>query len=260
MNDACDYLVLGTGNLAMIQLIQGETDAALKTCAGNVARALSLESDPFICQATGASAVWVCIETNNLDLAEHYTALWLERSVKPALEIWHLMAEGMQGIIKSQRGEHEEAVGALTTTLNVLRQTWGVSFRNIVLRYLALSLMATGHPVRALSALDEAIDYASRSKEAWSLSLLIAMRAEANLRLDQSATAIAVEQFQKALDLAESQGARLWTARVNDIIRECCDHFQEFAKVWNISKGASLAVPLQGADLRHNPREFVTAS
>jgi predicted ATPase/DNA-binding winged helix-turn-helix (wHTH) protein len=260
MNDACDYLVLATGNLAMIQLVRGETDAALETCAANVARALSLESDPFICQATGASAVWVCLETNNLDLAEHYTALWLERSTKPALEIWHLMAEGMRGIIKSQRGEHGEAVGALTTTLNALRQTWGVSFRNIVLRYLANSLMATGNPERALTALNEAIDYACRSKEAWSLSLLIAMRAEARLRHDESATRIVVEEFQRALDLAESQGARLWTTRTNDIIRQCCAHFPEFAKAWTNDKGASLSVPLRGTDQRQNPREFVNSS
>lgn len=233
MNDACDYLVLANGNLAMIQLVRGDTDAALKTCAENVARALSLESDPFICQATGASAVWVSSETNNLDLAEYYTALWLERSVKPALEIWHLMAEGMQAILKSLRGEHEEAVSALTATLNSLRMTWGISFRNIVLRYLARSLMATGQPERALTALDEAIDYATRSKEAWSLALLLAMRAEAILCRDEAAAQIATEEFLRALDLAESQGAGLWTTRINDIIRECCDQFQEFAKVWN---------------------------
>lgn len=256
MNDACDYLILGTGNLAMLQLVRGETDAALETCAENVARALSLESDPFICQATGASAVWVCIETDNLDLAERYTSLWLQRSVKPALEIWHLMAEGVQAIIKSQRGEHEEAVGALTTILNALRQTWGVSFRNIVLRFLARSLMATGHPERALTALDEAIEYASRSKEGWSLSLLIATRAEANLRLDESAIRIAVEEFHRALDLAESQGAKLWTTRINDLVRDCCCQFQEFAKVWNADEDADLAISPQRTDRGHSPREL----
>jgi predicted ATPase len=257
MNDACDYLVLGSGNLAMLQLVRGETDAALETCARNVARALSLEADPFICQATGASAVWVCIETNNLDLAEHYTALWLERSAKPALEIWHLMAEGVRAILKSQKGEHEEAVTALSTTLNALRHTWGVSFRNIVLRYLAQSLMATGNPEGALAALDEAIEQATRCKESWSLSLLLAMRAKVTLHLDESGSHLAATEFHRAFDLAESQGAKFWTARIGDIVQECCDNFQEFAKAWNADQDAESAILLRGIDREYNPPEVV---
>ncbi|MBY3064525.1 hypothetical protein HFO74_13945 [Rhizobium laguerreae] len=238
MNDACDFMVLAMGNLALSQLMRGDKNGALETCAANVTRALSQESDAFVCQAIGASAVWVCIEAKDIDLAEQYTTLWLERSVKPALEIWHLMAQGVQAILIALRGEHEEAVIALTDALTTFRNNWAVSFKSVVLRYLARSLIATGRTERALAALEEAIVYASRSKETWSLALLLAMRAEARLGHDRSATRSVAAEFQRALDLAKRQGAILWTSEIEDIVRTCCGDNTDFAETWSVTNGS----------------------
>jgi tetratricopeptide (TPR) repeat protein len=195
----------------------------------------------------------VCIEAKDIDLAEKYTTLWLERSVKPALEIWHLMAQGVRAILVALRGAHEEAVIALTDALTTFRNNWAVSFKSIVLRYLARSLIATGRSERALAALEEAIVYASKSKETWSLALLLAMRAEARLRLDRSTARFVAAEFQGALDLAKRQGAVLWTSQIEDIVRTCCCDNPDFAKTWSVTNGSP------ATDLGHHQLELIAA-
>ncbi len=232
MYEGCDHLSIVYGQHALTRMVQGDTDAALEITRKNLERASASGSDLFFCHALINSAIWVAYEVGPLDLAERYVSDLERRSARPGLQMWSLFAECLQAMLNVRRGEYTEAIPALWKLMRSLSGTWNTHLRESAARKLAEALLKAGCPTQAIEILDDLIVQCARSNVKLHLSLILALRAEAQLLEGAENVREIASAFRQALEIAGQQGANLWTERILETVRKACAASANFEKEW----------------------------
>jgi predicted ATPase/DNA-binding winged helix-turn-helix (wHTH) protein len=204
-------------NNAMIQLVRalwilGHRDQA-KAAAGNVlAEEQNLNHGVAACIALH----WMtCVSFWNRDLdeAETLVAMLVDRAERNSLSPFHGLALGWQGALALHRGDAEDAIRLLETSLRRLESIGHRLMRTPFLSVLAEAFAASGHREKSMIAIDEAIGRIERTGEFIYLPELLRKKGEI-LALGPAAEQQLAEEFLlRSLECAHEQGALSWELR-----------------------------------------------
>lgn len=244
-----DQLITARNFLAQILWLQGFADQAAALNDQNVADARSLDHTLTLCNALTKGACPVALMAGDLDAAERYITLLLDRSARHGLAIWHAWGNCYKAILLIKRGAVTTGLTLLASVLRELpenrfslRYTWILSEQADGMRQ--AGQLADGH-----RTIDAAIELSDRDEERWCISDLLRVKAELVLATGGAASAETAERLLlQSLDWARRQGAFSWELR----------SAISLARIWRKQGRTAEAHELLSAPLSHFNEGFET--
>src|SRR5262249_34019112 len=161
-----------------------------------------------LCYALATSACQVAAWSGDLDRAERAVAELLNLSSRDSLQFWNISARSLKGALLIERGKIIEGSRLVQNAMNALRDIGNRLHYTSFLGQFAKGLGRIGKISQGLDAVNEALDESEQNEMRWYQPELLRTKGELLLLEEGSeAPARAQDQFQKALDLARSQGA-----------------------------------------------------
>jgi predicted ATPase len=193
--------------LARILWMQGFPDQARQAAWHNVEGARAIDHALSVCGAL--EVAWLVeIWSGDWAAADRSVVTLLDHSARHALAVWHARGRCLSGAVLIRRGEVDEGLERLRTTLDELRETSFVPYYPVIFGMLAEGLAGVGQVAQALATIDEALTKSERDEELWWIAELLRIKAELLLLAEgPGAASAAEEQFQQALAWAREQGA-----------------------------------------------------
>ena len=209
-----DQLIIGRMTLAMVQWVQGESDAAVACVEDNVRDALAVGHALTLCNALIKSCCPVALLCGRTDLAQRYVELLLQHTSAHPLFMWHPMGRCYQGLLRLAQGDLDGGRQAVRSALDELPQARFAFPQTWVHSVLALADAQCGAVEQGLSTVEQAIEQARRDDERWCLPELLRVRGEVlRRRADAASLDAARETFKQALALAHEAGTPGWARR-----------------------------------------------
>ena len=209
-----DQIVTARITLARVLWLQGHADRALEVIEDNIAEAIALNHTLSICNALAQSACPVALLAGDFERADRYLRLLTDLTASEGLVIWRTYSACFSGELLFRRGEQEAGLRLLRAGVDELRAAKFVQYHTAFLGALAEGLGAAGHTVEALAAIDEALARADQNSERWCLAELLRIKGDILLRAEPADARPAVDDlYDRALDLARTQGALSWELR-----------------------------------------------
>ncbi|MDQ0466726.1 DNA-binding winged helix-turn-helix (wHTH) protein/predicted ATPase [Caulobacter ginsengisoli] len=183
------------------------------------ARRLAHPTSLAVGLAIGALQASLAEDGEALDLRASELAVVASEQGLPFYQAW---AAIYQGRAKVQAGDVAGGIALLQGGLAAYRATGAVMWLPHFIALLAAGHEAAGEVEDAAVLLDEAMQIVARTGERWFAAELYRRKGQLLLRLGQAEAA--AEQYRQAIDLAGSQGARLWELRAAvSLARLYCD-------------------------------------
>jgi predicted ATPase len=208
--------------LAMASLVQGDEAAAVQQNADALQTAEALKR-PF---DQAYAHCWAALFENlrgDPARAAHHAGQAIGISQRHGFAGW-LAASAMQlGKAKAALGEAHEAIGLIGNTLPAWQGSGAETMSSYFLSGLADGHRAAGQGEQALQALAQALDHAERHGEHWYDAELLRLRGEL-LAQREDLRAQAEAEFQRAIEIARRQGARLFELRAAISLARMPDH------------------------------------
>jgi predicted ATPase/DNA-binding winged helix-turn-helix (wHTH) protein len=211
-----DQRISALSHRALILLIQGCSDQAMRTVAAAVAEARAIGHRPTLVYTLSKAACPVAVATGNLDLAQTYVDLLVEGSQDQGMEIWRTLGRCYGGWLLERWGDPAKALPILREAHAELHraQHGPISTLALALAQAAASVGEASAVHEGLAAIDEALARAERGEERWCLPDLLRAKADLLVLRDcPDAVAAARELLRGATELARSQGALLYELR-----------------------------------------------
>ncbi|MEX3846543.1 winged helix-turn-helix domain-containing protein [Paraburkholderia sp. BR10882] len=219
-----DPRIFGTGTLARIAWMQGETALALDLIerAINLVRADMLE--PSLCHLLAVVAVPIALACGESDLAASHLALLRSQAALNRFEVWKDYGECLAGQLALEAGRHEEGLSRLEAGLASLEARGFRRLTSALTVSFAQALLLEGRLDEALATIDEAQRRtAADGDHAFEAEL---MRASAQVHLARARAGYASgdktrarlidaghRKLAQAMALAREQGAWLFELR-----------------------------------------------
>ena len=144
--------------------------------------------------------------------AAHHAGVTIGISQRHGFAGW-LAAGAMQlGKAKAALGEAQEAIGLVGNTLPAWQGSGAETTSSYFLSGLAEGYRAAGQDGQALEVVAQGLEHAQRLGEHWYDAELYRLRGELLARREDTRAQAAAE-FQRAIEVARSQGARLFELR-----------------------------------------------
>jgi predicted ATPase len=199
--------------LGIIRWSLGLPEQAAQASRAAVDEARTLGHPVSLCVALlmrGLVSLWL----GDLAAMEQSTMSLLECSKTHSLDIYYAHGLGLEGELAALRGDLVTGVRLLRGCLDDLRETEQYLFHSVFFGDLAKWVAAAGDTGAGLVMIDQALESAERSEEAWYLPEIFRIKGELSLLHGRTgATATAEGLFRQALDRAHRQGALSWELR-----------------------------------------------
>lgn len=197
--------------LAMVSLILGQTKRAVEY-AHDAIQTAEASKRPF---DTAYAHCFVAMFENlrgNPQDAAHHAGVTLEIAQRHGFGVW-LAAGTMQlGVAKAALGQAQEAIGLLSATLPAWQASGAELNSGFFLAGLAEGYRAAGNLDEALETVTKAIDHAAHHGEHYYDATLYRLRGEL-LTMRDGAAVQAEADFQRAIEIARRQGAKMFELR-----------------------------------------------
>jgi len=209
-----DQRVNALGALAITRWLQGFPDNALEISRISVDEAQTLEHPVSLCMALAWAGSIIALRTGDLASARRYAEILAERAVKHALTTYRACGLGIEGVLSAKGGDPDTGVKLLRASLDGMREGRYYIFYTMFLSGLAEALGAAGRIDDGITAIDEALERATRNEELWFLPEALRIKGELNLlKCAPKFAGVSEDHFAQALDLAGRQGALSWELR-----------------------------------------------
>ena len=197
--------------LALISLVQGDEADAVRHNEDALQTAEALKR-PFDQAYAHCFAAMFENLRGDAARAAHHAGVTIGISQRHGFAGW-LAAGAMQlGKAKAALGEAQEAIGLVGNTLPAWQGSGAETTSSYFLSGLAEGHRAAGQDEQALQAVAQGLDHAQRLGEHWYDAELHRLRGELLARSEHAREQAAAE-FQRAIEVARSQGARLFELR-----------------------------------------------
>jgi predicted ATPase/DNA-binding winged helix-turn-helix (wHTH) protein len=210
-----DQRVMARTALARVLSLQGSLDQAIHNAQTSLVDAQAVDHILSVCYALGEAVCPIALMTGDLAAAERSVAMLNDMVTKHGVTVYKSLGPHLEGELLIRRGEFAAGSTVLRAALGRLPTTGGVKRRNSwFLGVLAEGLAGAEQLTEALATIDEALAQADRSGQHWCIAELYRVKGELLLQEagDQSIPA-AEECFQRALEIAQEQGALFWELR-----------------------------------------------
>jgi len=197
--------------LASVNLILGQTKRAVEYAADVLQTAEGLKRPFDAAYAHNFVAKFENLR-GNPKCAAYHAGITIEISQRHGFGIW-LAAGTMQlGVAKAALGETQEAIALLSATLPAWQASGAELNRGFFLAGLAEGYRGAGDLDKAIDTIAEAIDHAAHHDEHYYDAVLYRLSGEL-LSTRGGAAAQAEADFQRAIEIAQQQGADLFELR-----------------------------------------------
>ncbi|MFC1455199.1 winged helix-turn-helix domain-containing protein [Microvirga arabica] len=200
--------------LARVLWLRGHEQEALGEVEDMIATALQVDHNLTTCHVLSDAVCPIYLMAGDLNRAQHYTGMLLERTKAHALDVWHAYAECFQGDILIRRGNAAAGVPLVRDAQHRLEKAGFHLYRTVFRAVLASGLQALGRIDEAMSLLDEALALTRQTGEAWYVPELLHQHARL-LMTQADAQEDARRLIQQSLTLATEQGAVAWASRIS---------------------------------------------
>lgn len=208
-----DQRVLSRAMLARVLWMQGFPDQAMRTAHMAAAEAEALDHAVSRCIVLAGSLCQVSLYVGDLVSAERAVARLLHDSSTHGLVLWQCWGRSHEAAIRVKRGDIENGLRLLRTTLIELRELRSDVRYLETLGELAEAFGLAGDTAEGLATIDEAVTHSERAGGRWAVAELLRIKGEL---LQQSGTTDISEAescLQKSIDWARRQGALSWELR-----------------------------------------------
>jgi predicted ATPase len=217
--------------LAEILWLQGFPDQAVRTAERNIDYVQSLNHELSLCNALALCACPIAFLVGDLEAAERYVAMLLDRSARYGLPAWHAAGRCLEGVLRVKLGNIHTGLNALRAGLDEISQTRFAVRYLTLLAELANAFCQAGEIANSRVTIEKALERCRRNEELWYLPELLRIKGEILLHEDSPEDGVAAEAcFLQSLDWASRQKvislelrtatslARLWSSqgRVRD--------------------------------------------
>ena len=197
--------------LAIISLVQGDAAEAVRHNEDALQTAEALKR-PFDQAYAHCFAAMFENVRGDAARAAHHAGVTIGISQRHGFAGW-LAAGAMQlGKAKAALGEAQEAIGLVGNTLPAWQGSGAETTSSYFLSGLAEGYRAAGQDGQALEVVAQGLEHAQRLGEHWYDAELHRLRGELLARREDTRAQAAAE-FQRAIEVARSQGARLFELR-----------------------------------------------
>jgi class 3 adenylate cyclase/predicted ATPase len=196
--------------LGMVLFCLGFPDQALECSGMAIAEARRLPHPPSLVTSLTFGCRLLSLvgdDTTLEEQADEVNAVTFEQG----LPFWHAIGTIYQGWVKAKRGDVTEAVSLLHGGSSAYRATGAEVWTPHHLALLAGTYKIAGQVDEAVTLLDEALQIVDRTRERWFAAELY--RHKGGLMLRQGHSEAVEGLYQKALSIAQEQGAKLWELR-----------------------------------------------
>jgi predicted ATPase/DNA-binding winged helix-turn-helix (wHTH) protein len=210
-----DQRVMARTALARVLSLQGSLDQAIQNAQTSLEDTQARDHILSMCYALGDAVCPIALMTGDLAAAERSVAMLNDIVTKHGVTVYKSLGPHLGGELLIRRGEFAAGSIVLRAALGRLSTTGGVKRRNSwFLGVLAEGLAGAEQLTEALATIDEALAQADRSGQHWCIAELHRVKGELLLQEagDQSIPA-AEDCFQRALGIAQEQGALFWELR-----------------------------------------------
>jgi predicted ATPase len=193
---------------ALVQCLCGHPDRALAICGGALSLAEQLDHP-----LTTALVHWAYSLTHILRLEPEPTREWAEREIA-VCEQYRLPLLLSQGSIQlgwatAQLGDLDQGIHRMRDGLAALKVTGAEMGFPYYLALLGEALGKAGKPDAGLQEIEHALALARRHGENFQLSEILRLKGELLMELSKSDAEVQKACFREAIDVAETQGAKL---------------------------------------------------
>jgi predicted ATPase/DNA-binding winged helix-turn-helix (wHTH) protein len=193
--------------------LQGYADQSLQDVHDNMANADALGHTLSLCNALAQAACPITLLCGELDSAERYTTLLLDRTSRDSLDVWHAYGQCFEGELLVRRGHAQTGLELLVSGLEKLRQAGFVQYLTAFLAVYAEILIDAGKMTEARAVIGEALHRLQRTDERWFTPELLRLQGVTTFEMDRRQEAEAEKLIRSSLDLARRQGALAWELR-----------------------------------------------
>ena len=180
----------------------------------NVADAIALDHTMTLCNSLTKGACPFTLMSGDLAAAGRFIELYLDRSARNGLTIWHAWATCFKGIHLIKTGAVEDGLAMIKQTLArisknrfSLRYTWVIGEQ-------ADGLRKAGRISEGLELIDEALSLSDQDEERWCVCELLRVKAELLIAQGGAKAMQAAEQcLLQSLDWAQKQQGLSWQLR-----------------------------------------------
>jgi predicted ATPase/DNA-binding winged helix-turn-helix (wHTH) protein len=199
--------------LARVLWLRGREQEALGEVEDMIGTALQADHNLTTCHVLSDAVCPIYLMAGDLDRAQHYTGMLLERTKAHALDVWHAYAECYQGDILIRQGNATAGVPLVRHAMDRLERAGFHLYRTVFHAVLASGLQALGRVEEALGLLDAALALTRQTGEAWYVPELLHQNARLLMTRDD-ARADARRLIEQSLALATEQDAVAWASRM----------------------------------------------
>jgi len=197
-------------NLAIVLLLRGFPDQALVQSQAAVAEARTLAHPPTLGVILHYSTTVLSLIGEDPALNEAADEL-VAIATEQGFPFWGALGTICRGWVKAKGAHIIEGISLLRHGLSAFRATGAQAWVPYLIALLARACEIAGQVEEASTLLDDAMQIAERTGERWFEAELYRHKGELLLRQDHSEAA--EELYQKALSIAQEQGAKLWELR-----------------------------------------------
>jgi predicted ATPase/DNA-binding winged helix-turn-helix (wHTH) protein len=210
-----DQRALARAMLARGLWLRGFMEQAAGQAQTSIAEARGSDHTYTLCTVLRYAVNLVALMTGDLATAENATAMVIGLATTHNTPMWRIVGRFLEGRLLIHRGEFEAGTAVLRATFETSNKIgWTIGYPEFLCA-LAEGLAGLGRVAEGIEVVEQALDRADRGGEHWCVAELLRVKGELLLQLpaDQSVRA-AEECFERALDVAQEQGALFWELRV----------------------------------------------
>jgi predicted ATPase/DNA-binding winged helix-turn-helix (wHTH) protein len=199
---------------ARILWLLGLADQAMRVVESNVEEGRASGHALTFCSVLGQGACPISYLAGDLDAAERYGALLIDHTERHPIRVWNLWARAFRGMVVARRGGVAEGLPVLRKALELAGEARFLPRFLLPLGELASCLGEAGEVAQGLAAVDEALGRCEARDERWYQAELLRIKGELLLHESRHHSVAAAEQhFDRAFEVARSQGALFWELR-----------------------------------------------
>jgi predicted ATPase len=199
---------------ARILWLLGLADQAMRVVERNIEEGRASGHALTFCSVLGQAACPITFLAGDLDSAERYCALLIEHTERHPIRLWNLWARAFRGMVVARRRGVAEGLPVLRKALELAGEARFLPRFLLPLGELAIYLGEAGEVAQGLAAADGALARCEARDERWYQAELLRIKGELLLHDGEYRSFAAAERyFDRALELARSQGALFWELR-----------------------------------------------
>ena len=168
--------------LARILWLQGYPEQASRAAEETIEEAQATDHASSLCYALADAACLIALWTGDLEAADRYAALLIDRSTRFALPAWQPVGHLYQAVILIRRGDVGNGLPKLRAGFQTDGRPLYAWTHALFLGELAQGLARAGLVDAALATAEHAVDRCKRNEEHWLMAELLCIRGELVLR------------------------------------------------------------------------------